>query len=109
MMVHDAQPFRMASSPWFRKLLKDLDCRVQLKSRHSYSKEVRKEGKVIKRRSREHVRRKVSVGYAATADMWTSKGQQDYLGINAHFIDPGGGRRLLLPVDLSTSSISRMP
>ena len=87
LMVHDAQPFTMASSSWFKRLVKDLDARVQVKSRHSYSKEVKKEGKVVKKRSREHVRRNVTVGYAATTDMWTSKGQQDYLGINAQFID----------------------
>ena len=41
----------------------------------------------MKRRSRAHVAQNVSFAYAAAADLWTSKGQDDYLGINAMFVD----------------------
>ena len=87
MLMHDAQPFKMADSPWFRRLVKDLDNRVGVKSKHSYSKEIKKEGRIMKKRSREHCRKNITVAYAAAADLWTSKGQTDYLGINAMFID----------------------
>ena len=61
-MIHDAQPFKMA------------DSQIKVKSRFSYSREVKSEGRVIKKRSREHVKKNVILVYAATADMWTSKG-----------------------------------
>jgi hypothetical protein len=87
MLMHDALPFKMANSPWFRRLVNDLDNRVIVKSRESYSKEIKKEGRIMKRRSREHCKRNITVAYSAAADMWTSKGQTDFLGINAMFID----------------------
>jgi hypothetical protein len=87
MMKHDAQPFKMANSQWFRRLVKDLDNRVTVKSRHSYSKEIKKEGRIMKRRSREHCKQNITLAYSAAADMWTSKDQTDFLGINALFID----------------------
>ena len=87
LIVNDALPFKLANSPWLIKLVKDLDGQVNVKSRVSYSREVKKEGRIMKRRSRAHVRNNITGAYAAAADIWTSKGQTDYLGINAMFID----------------------
>ena len=54
LIVHDALPFNLAGSVWFNKLVHDLDPRLNIKHRTSYSRQVRKEGKIVKRRAREH-------------------------------------------------------
>ena len=87
MILHDVQPFKIADSPWLRRLVRDLDNRVMVKSKYTYAKEVRKEGRIVKRRSRAHVAQNVTFAYAAAADLCTSKGEDDYLGINAMFVD----------------------
>ena len=87
MMMIDALPFKVANSPWLKRMVRDLDNRVEIKSKHTYAKEVKKEGKIVKRRSRTHVSQNVTIAYAAAADLWSSKGQDDYLGINAMFVD----------------------
>ena len=87
LLVLNALPFKLAGSSGFRKLVHDLDPKVRVGSRMKYSRSVRKEGKIVKRRTKEHVKNNVVSGYAATADGWTSRGQDQYLGINAHFID----------------------
>ena len=87
MMMYDALPFKTANSPWLRRMVRDLDNRVVVKSRQTYAKEVKKEGRIVKKRSRAHVNKNVTLAYAACADLWSSKNQDDYLGINAMFID----------------------
>lgn len=81
MLINDAQPFKMANSPWFKQLMFDVDPRIKVNDRSTYSRFVRKEGKVVKRRAREHVRRNVCLGYAASVDMWRSNAGEDYLGL----------------------------
>ena len=87
LIVHDALPFNLAGSVWFNKLVHDLDPRLNIKHRTSYSRQVRREGKIVKRRAREHVRKAVTLSYAANVDMWRSVAGQDYMGINAQFVD----------------------
>ena len=86
MMVLDALPFKISNSPQFRKLVKDMDPRIRVADRKTYSRSIRKEGKIVKQRSRKHVRDFVAGGYSATADCWKSKGKDSYMGINSVFI-----------------------
>ena len=86
-MVHEGAPFNTADKPWFKKLVAGLDPRVHVASRRKYRKEIHREGKVVKRRAQQHVQRNVCGGMAATADGWRSKGGDEYMGINNHFID----------------------
>ena len=67
-----------ANRPWFKRLVKDLDACFHVESQHRYSWEVKTEGKGVETLSRQHVRKKVTVGYVETAEMWTSIGQHDY-------------------------------
>ena len=55
----------------------DLDPRLNVKHRTSYSRQVRREGKIVKRRAREHVRKAVTLSYAANVDMWRSIADPD--------------------------------
>ena len=87
LIVNDALPFKLAESKWFRKLVNDLDPRITVNSRKTYSSSIKKEGKIVKRRAQKHVKESVCSGYASSADIWTSRSQDDYLGINAQFID----------------------
>ena len=87
LLLNDALPFKLANSVWFKKMVHDLEPRIKIKSRVSYSRSVRKEGKIVKMRAREHVRRNVTLGYAASVDMWRSVAGEDYLGLNSQFVD----------------------
>ena len=86
-MVHDSIPFSIASSPWFNRLVNNLDSRIKVKSRFSYSRDIKKEGRIMKHRSRAHVRNNVVQGIGHAADLWKSKGGVDYLGFTSQFID----------------------
>jgi hypothetical protein len=86
-MVHEGAPFNTADKPFFKKLVAGLDPRVHVFGRKKYTKEIHREGKVVKRRAKQHVEKYVHGGMAATADGWRSKAGDEYMGINNHFID----------------------
>ena len=93
--VNDALPFEIADSKWFWKLVNDLDLRITVNWRQTFSKLIKKEGDIIRRAALKHVSDSVCSGFASSDDIWTSKAQDDILQLMLNsLMQAGDGKRL---------------
>ena len=87
LLVYEGLPFRVSNSQFFRKMVNNLDPKVVVKDRKTYAKKIRKKGKFIKKKIRQTIKSKVSVGLGICADGWKSRAGDEYIGVTALFID----------------------
>ena len=86
----DNHSFRSVDGRGFKALVNNLDPRITIKSRHSYSRD-RLESlyQEVKVQVDEELNKSIKMltGIAFTSDMWTSRNNQAYMSITAHFIN----------------------
>ena len=85
-IINDFIPFKMADSKFFRKTVSDLDPRIKVKSGRTYSRQIRKKEKFVKKKIRSIVRKNTTNFLALTTDMWDDSKQNSYCALTSHFI-----------------------
>ena len=84
-IINDALPFRVAESKAFRKTIYDLDPRIVVKSRITYSRQLVREGSTVRKKIRNFVRNGAKGILALTTDMWEDRKQNSFCSLTAHF------------------------
>ena len=51
----------------------DLDSRITMKDGKTYGKKTKLEGRIMKKRSKQHCKTYINTALAVAADLWTSK------------------------------------
>ena len=96
MMTFEGMPFRLVGSEAFQNLVRTLDPRASVHHRTTYSRAIRKSGRVLRKRLRAEVQEKVKFSIGMTADGWESRAGDDYIGSTVHFISNFQLRRLTI-------------
>ena len=87
MIVNNSLPFTIASSKHFKKLVADLDPRIRVRKRQTYSKYIKQMEQPLKNKIRELVKTN-SRGYVAvTSDLWDDKKQNSFCSLTAHYVN----------------------
>ena len=85
-IINDFIPFKMADSKSYRKTVFDLDPRIKVKSGRTYSRQIRKKEKFVKKKIRNIVKKNTTNFLALTTDMWDDSKQNSYCALTTHFI-----------------------
>jgi hypothetical protein len=88
MICTESLPFNFVESDGFKHLINKLCPKYQIPNRKYFSdKVVPKLYRRAKEKLREHLNTVTAFGFAVTTDIWTAKGNHDYISVTAHFID----------------------
>ena len=90
LFVNECVPFNLANSPHFRKLVSDLDPKIKVQTRQTYSKNIRQNEKKVKTSIKRLIRSMNVRGeglVGLTADMWDDRKQNSFCSLTAHFVD----------------------
>ena len=87
LIVNDCLPFNIADSKFFRNVVETLDPKIQVKSRRTYTKEIKQEAGKVKAGIQKIISKHAGGLVGLTTDMWDDKKQNSYCSLTVHFID----------------------
>ena len=87
LIIYNGIPFNMASSQYFKKMVGDLDPRVKVKTRKTYSTYIRNMEIATKRKIKTLIQNYAKGMVALTSDLWDDKKQNAFCSLTVHFIN----------------------
>ena len=87
LIIHDGVPFKIASSKFFKKTILDLDPRVKVKTRQTYSKYITQLEAPVKRKLKDLLKKNAKGLIAVTSDLWDDKKQNAFCSVTVHYVN----------------------
>ena len=87
MIFHSGVPFSLANSVSFKELVKDLDPRIKIKERHTYSKCIKNMEKSVKAKIKMLIKNNARGFLGLTSDLWDDKKQNAFCSLTVHYMN----------------------
>ena len=87
MIIHSGVPFSLANSVSFKELVKDLDPRIKIKERHTYSKCIKNMEKSVKAKIKMLIKNNARGFLGLTSDLWDDKKQNAFCSLTVHYMN----------------------
>ena len=87
LIVGACLPFKVAENPAFRNLVNDLDPKIRVKARTTYSRRILKKGSIVKMKAKRKIVKDAASLVAFTTDLWEDSGKNTFASITSHYVN----------------------
>ena len=87
LFIHNGLPFNIASSAYFKKHVADLDPKIKIKDRHTYSRYIKDMESSLKTKIKRLIKDNAKGFLALTSDLWDDKKQNAFCSLTVHYVN----------------------